>query len=235
MTIEELKNLVGKNAITYIFQRIKAMKMELEAKINRKSDFSGDFNDLTNKPTKLPNPHALTFTGNATGTYDGSTSVNIEIPTAEGLTAATATKLGGIKAAQKEATDIIPVKIGPDSMLYVQRYPTVYMKQTDKDKLDEFQSADNYALKSEIASVYRYKGTLVDDTLLPENPEVGDTYNLMQSATYGDGANVSWNGEFWDSLGATIDLSSYVQKTDLQEIGNAEIDSIWNTVFGEEA
>lgn len=234
MTIEELKNLVGKNATTYIFQRIKAMKMELEAKINRKSDFSGDFNDLTNKPTKLPNPNALTFSGNMTGTYDGSVPVNIEIPTPEGLTVATATKIGGIKAAPKETTDVVPVKIGTDSMLYVQRYPMVYMTQTDKNKLDEFQSAENYALKSEIASVYRYKGTLVDDTLLPENPEVGDTYNLMESSTYGNGANVSWNGEFWDNLGATVDLSGYVQKAEMQEIGNADIDSIWNTVFGEE-
>ena len=74
MTIEELKNLVGKNATTYIFQRIKAMKMELEAKINRKSDFSGDFNDLTNKPTKLPNPNALTFSGNMTGRSEEHTS-----------------------------------------------------------------------------------------------------------------------------------------------------------------
>lgn len=234
MTIEELKNLVGKNATTYIFQRIKAMKMELEAKINRKSDFSGDFNDLTNKPIKLPNPHALTFTGNATGTYDGSNPVNIEIPTPEGLTAATATKLGGIKAAPKEATDVVPVKIGADGMLYVQRYPIVHMTQTDKHKLDEFQSAENYALKSEIASVYRYKGTLLDDSLLPENPKVGDTYNLTTSSVYGNGANVSWNGEFWDNLGATVDLSGYVQKAEMQEIGNADIDSIWNTVFGEE-
>lgn len=234
MTVEELKHLLGKNSITYILQRIKTMKLELEGKINAKSDFSGSFNDLTDKPTKLPNPNALTFTGNASGSYDGSAPVVIEISAPEGLTAATSTKLGGIKAASKTTADIVPVKIGPDQMLYVQRYPEVYMTQSDKNKLDEFQSAENYALKSEIASVYRYKGSLADDTLLPQNAEVGDTYNLITSSIYGDGANVSWDGQFWDSLGATIDLSAYVEKADLQEIGNAEIDSIWNTVFGEE-
>lgn len=31
-------------------------------------------------PTKLPNPYALTFTGAATGTYDGSSAVTIHIP-----------------------------------------------------------------------------------------------------------------------------------------------------------
>ena len=31
-------------------------------------------------PTKLPNPYALTFTGAATGTYDGSSAVTVHIP-----------------------------------------------------------------------------------------------------------------------------------------------------------
>lgn len=40
-------------------------------------------------PTKLPNPYALTFTGAASGTYDGSSAVTIEIPTGGGETVAT--------------------------------------------------------------------------------------------------------------------------------------------------
>lgn len=150
------------------------------------------------------------------------------------LTPATTDKLGGIKAQPKGMNDTVPVKIGPDDILYVQNYPEVHMTQADKDKLDEFQSAGDYALKSDITTVYRYKGTLQDDTLLPENPEVGDTYNLTTSSVYGDGANVAWNGEVWDNLGATIDLSGYARKDEMQEIGNTEIDNIWNTVFGEE-
>ena len=35
-------------------------------------------------PTKLPNPYALTFTGAATGTYDGSSAVTIHIPVVTG-------------------------------------------------------------------------------------------------------------------------------------------------------
>ena len=35
-------------------------------------------------PTKLPNPYSLTFTGAATGTYDGSSAVTINIPTGGG-------------------------------------------------------------------------------------------------------------------------------------------------------
>lgn len=47
---------------------------------------SGDYNDLTNKPTipstpgSLPNPYALTFTGYQSKTYNGSAAVSVAIP-----------------------------------------------------------------------------------------------------------------------------------------------------------
>lgn len=39
---------------------------------------------IKNKPDTLPNPHALTFTGAATGTYDGSGATTINIPVNDG-------------------------------------------------------------------------------------------------------------------------------------------------------
>ena len=41
---------------------------------------SGKYSDLSGKPTTMKNPNALTFTGSATGTYDGSSAVSVEIP-----------------------------------------------------------------------------------------------------------------------------------------------------------
>lgn len=40
------------------------------------------WNDLDDKPTTLPNPNALTFTGAVTGTYDGSSAQTVNIPVA---------------------------------------------------------------------------------------------------------------------------------------------------------
>ena len=67
---------------------------------NGKSDFSGSYNDLNDKPTiptvptTLPNPQALTITyGNQTNTYDGSEALAITIET------------GGIERIEKLATD----------------------------------------------------------------------------------------------------------------------------------
>lgn len=58
-----------------------------EAGWDAKSNFSGNYNDLTNKPaipTALPNPNALTFTGAVTGSYDGSAPLTVNIPAGGG-------------------------------------------------------------------------------------------------------------------------------------------------------
>ena len=100
-----------------------------KAKWNAKSNFSGSYNDLTDKPTipdvpvqsvngktgavvlsaedvgalpgstvipeALPNPHAITFTGAATGSYDGSAALSVKIPTVDDVLAALPAWEGG--------------------------------------------------------------------------------------------------------------------------------------------
>ena len=60
---------------------------------NNKSNFSGSYNDLSNKPTiptvpsSLKNPYALTITlGSDTYTYDGSKAVSVAIADGNGVT-----------------------------------------------------------------------------------------------------------------------------------------------------
>lgn len=43
-----------------------------------------NWDDIAGKPSTLPNPYAITFTGAATGTYDGSEAVTLDIPTIQG-------------------------------------------------------------------------------------------------------------------------------------------------------
>lgn len=45
---------------------------------------SGLYSDLVEKPTTMKNPNALTFTGAATGTYDGSNAMTVNIPAGSG-------------------------------------------------------------------------------------------------------------------------------------------------------
>ena len=117
--------------LTHLLQKIKTVKEELENKISAKSDFSGDYNDLSNRPvipSRLPSPHPISFSGNVkeTASYDGSQTVEIEIPVPqppEPLKPATTTELGGVIADQATEQDIIPARIGTDSRLYVPAYP----------------------------------------------------------------------------------------------------------------
>jgi hypothetical protein len=95
------------------------------------------------------------------------------------------------------------------------------MSSTDKTKLDGFGSASDYALKSDITGVYRYKGSVATESLLPTTGmEHGDVYDIVAASSYGaPGMNVAWNEdkEAWDALG---------EKFQVTTITNQEIDEI---------
>lgn len=82
------------------------------------------------------------------------------------------------------------------------------MSSTDKAKLDQFSAASNYALKSEIAGAYIYRGSVPTESSLPASGQkTGDVYNIVAASSYGQpGANVAWNGSEWDALGETFSL-----------------------------
>lgn len=83
----------------------------------------------------------------------------------------------------------------------------------EKSKLAAFGAADTYALKSEIASAYKYQGSKAGYGALPaEGNAVGDVWNVEDT-----GMNYAWTGEAWDALGQLLEV---------QAITNAEIDAL---------
>lgn len=87
------------------------------------------------------------------------------------------------------------------------------MSSSDKAKLDSFRDAADYALKDDLSSLYKYKGSANTIADLPEqNNVVGDVYNVKSS-----GMNYAWDGEDWDALGQTFEITA---------ISNTEIDDI---------
>lgn len=80
--------------------------------------------------------------------------------------------------------------------------------------------------------VFTYKGSVSDSNSLPVNPKIGDVYNVENSFTvrstnllgdtvtkeYPAGTNVAWNGEDWDPLAGSVDLSNYATKLEVQEL-----------------
>ena len=83
----------------------------------------------------------------------------------------------------------------------------------EKNKLAAFASADQYAKKSDITSMYRYKGSVASYADLPTSGNTaGDVWNVEDS-----GMNYAWTGEAWDALGSVFSISA---------ITAAEIDEI---------
>ena len=87
------------------------------------------------------------------------------------------------------------------------------MAAADKAKLDAFGDASTYALKSDISTVYKYKGSVDNYAALPQDEnEVGDVYNLNDT-----GMNYVWTGTAWDALGQVFTITA---------IDNGTIDTI---------
>lgn len=88
------------------------------------------------------------------------------------------------------------------------------MSTADKAKLDAFGKASDYALKTDIVNVYKYKGSVATVADLPSSEQTaGDVYDVQER-----GINYAWNGTAWDPLGEVFTIN---------EITNAEIDALF--------
>lgn len=84
-----------------------------------------------------------------------------------------------------------------------------------------------------IDNIFTYKGNVENYESLPTNANTGDVYNVETEftitttselggesivKTYLAGTNVAWNGNSWDPLAGSIDLSLYATKTEVSEV-----------------
>lgn len=76
----------------------------------------------------------------------------------------------------------------------------------------------NYVKKTDMANVYKYKGSVANASSLPTDASVGDVYDIQSASVYGSaGANVAWTGTAWDSLGEIFSVDS-ITNTQIDEI-----------------
>ncbi len=74
-------------------------------------------------------------------------------------------------------------------------------------------------MEAKIKTPIIYRGTVATADLLPENPKIGDMYNIESKSIYGEaGMNVAWNGVVWDTMGAPIDMSLYFTKEEAETV-----------------
>ena len=190
---------------------------------NNKSDFSGNYNDLTNKPTIPTVPTKVSAftndvgyltehqdisgkvdkeTGKGLSTNDFTTTYknNVDSNTTARHTHSNKSVLDGISSTditnwdnKAEISDI------PDVSNFITKNVndlTYYYTKTEVD--------------GKVSAVYKYKGTVATYSDLPSTGLIiGDVYNVET-----DGSNYAWTGTIWDKLGGDIDLSGYQTKID---------------------
>jgi len=130
------------------------------------------------------------------------------------LPTASASVLGGVMVGTNLSIDANGVLSATDTTYSDATTSTAgLMSTSDKSKLDAFGAASTYALKSDITTMYKYKGSVATYANLPSTGQtVGDVYNVEAS-----GMNYAWDGTTWDALGEIFQIDA---------ITNAEIDTI---------
>lgn len=80
------------------------------------------------------------------------------------------------------------------------------------DALEEKTEEEIKEIKSSLTAALHYKGSVETVEDLPETATIGDFYNILST-----GANYAWDGQNWDKLSETIDLSPFITKEEAQE------------------
>lgn len=123
-----------------------------------------------------------------------------------------AIKIENLKTFLEECKKIFAEKSGILTAENIDEKLSVYAKTADLSV---------YAKKSDIAKAVNYKGSVNSYSELPKSAmAVGDMYNVATADTANGikaGDNVVYNGNSWDNMGGTIDLSGYATKEELNK------------------
>lgn len=108
------------------------------------------------------------------------------------------------------------LSVSSDGVLSADAQKTDLTPYATKEYVDS-----TYAKKSDLSSVYTYKGSMDNYSDLPINGQaIGDVYNIVNKDDKHNikaGDNVVWNGNDWDNLSGIDDLSAYAKEAELAD------------------
>lgn len=114
-----------------------------------------------------------------------------------------------IRYGTKDKNGVLEDLLKPTSTINEDKYSVVSPKAV-------YDYLKDYAKKSDISAVYKYKGTKTNySELTTSGNNIGDVWNITNADTANHikaGDNVVWDGSKWDNLSGTVDLSNYLQK-----------------------
>ena len=131
-----------------------------------------------------------------------------------------ATKVNGIEAGAE--VNVIESIIYDGNALTVSNKSVTIPVPDLSNYLTTAQVYTKSQIDSKLTSAMHYKGSVATYADLPASDNaVGDFYNVTAT-----GANYAWTGSTWDETGQIVDLSAYVQSSDLVAVTNSEIDTV---------
>ena len=170
------QNIASGDSLPVILGKISKYFADLKAVA-----FSGSYNDLSNKPTIPTVTNDLTDELKAQYDAAYTHSQSAHAPSNAQANVIEAITVNG--AAQQPSGKTVNISV-----------PTTVAQLTD---------AGNYAKKSDITNVYKYKGSVATYNDLPtENNTAGDVWDVQE-----DGMNYAWNGTGWDGLGMKFEIN----------------------------
>lgn len=177
--------------------------------------------------------HIVTFGADGKTIADSGHTIAADVPanakfTDTTYTAATASKDGLMSKTDKSKVDGVEAGAQANVIESVQVNGTALEVTSKGVNIDlsgytPTSALAEYAKKTDITAVFRYKGTVATYSALPTDAEVGDVYNITaadQTNHIKAGDNVVWNGTEWDNLSGILEM-------DITEISNDEIDTLF--------
>lgn len=177
--------------------------------------------------------HIVTFGADGKTITDSGHTIAADVPanakfTDTTYTAATASKDGLMSKTDKSKVDGVEAGAQANVIESVQVNGTALEVTSKGVNIDlsgytPTSALAEYAKKTDITAVFRYKGTVTAYSALPTDAEVGDVYNITaadQTNHIKAGDNVVWNGTEWDNLSGILEM-------DITEISNDEIDTLF--------
>ena len=174
---------------------------------------SGSYNDLEDKPV-IPSEYVLPI---ASSSQLGGIKVGSGLAITEDGTLKTAgvnnyndlehkPSIGGITLIEGQTAEDLDLATSKATQ------SALNLKADKADTLAGYGITDAYTkeeVEARLSSVYKFKGSVPTyDNLPSENNIIGDVYNVEDT-----GANYAWDGDKWDKLSETIDLTPYALKS----------------------
>ena len=118
--------------------------------------------------------------------------------------------------AQSIAQEVAATAVAPklDTAVYEADKVTFALKTEIPDVSDFVRSGDVYTkgeIDAKLVGAMTYKGAVETQAQLPQDAKVGDMYDVTET-----GHNFAWNGESWDDLGGSTDLSNVLTKEEAE-------------------